>query len=350
MLHKSSSRGPSKPHSSKLAKTPMVQSEKSGPALQKNGLQVRRWTTRRHGTKVKRCREFWGAPRKTRNNSGFCTLGAHSSDMNQTYVILVKSTNSIKSKSSLTFDDKLNPNKNIPKMLRPLLQKKTTMTYLNQGQQGCIIQVQDNALGPIVLKVGFLEDIQGLLKESRTSTLLRQLDPLHLRFAYSLNTVNTTSEFLERAYPGFKHAFSTCLELSDHPESIHRMLQGIPVGLSVSRMRLLVPLQNNRLQRAQVLYLQESIQMLVHHGIVHNDIHADNIMLLPDQTLPGTSQLVPVLIDWSHSFFKQNLSPLDSQKDFTDLSNVTLQLQARAERLERASLKRKRRPSLNEFE
>lgn len=224
------------------------------------------------------------------------------------------------------------------------------MTYLNQGQQGCIIQVQDNALGPIVLKVGFLEDIQGLLKESRTSTLLRQLDPLHLRFAYSLNTVNTTSEFLERAYPGFKHAFSTCLELSDHPESIHRMLQGIPVGLSVSRMRLLVPLQNNRLQRAQVLYLQESIQMLVHHGIVHNDIHADNIMLLPDQTLPGTSQLVPVLIDWSHSFFKQNLSPLDSQKDFTDLSNVTLQLQARAERLERASLKRKRRPSLNEFE
>jgi len=190
---------------------------------------------------------------------------------------------------------------------------------LGSGKEACILEAADT-----VLKISHNEDLNAMFQESNITAALLKIDPDQERFVSCSKFVRMKLDDLDNLQVGVKGAYTRCF--------LHNHGSTLPQYVTVGRMKKLDRLEK-KLAPAQMVYLEDSIKLLASHGIVHNDIHLDNIMILTNKYIWGTSYEAPVLIDWGQAMlFGHPLTESDYignykaiDKDRNDLAQVEVQ-------------------------
>ena len=208
------------------------------------------------------------------------------------------------------------------------------MKYVNQGLGSCVLHSEGSNYVLRVTKHA-LESEETLAIQQR----LAELDPKGQRFGYSKHLETLTLSDLSAQWPEVYKAYQQCEASADHSQKTFGTNAGSPSKqVSISEMLLLHPRPAKALEKYQASYLKESLKILHLAGIVHDDIHENNIM----STANGTSSFWwPILVDWDQARFSTNAS--DFAKDAERLEETIQKINTDNQRA--AGRKPKRRQS-----
>jgi len=165
--------------------------------------------------------------------------------------------------------------------------------FLGSGEDGCVFLVTENGIQKIwkVLHGSSISD-NALVAEREVvlSDALRALDPQEKRFICSSAFMITTPNDLI-GLGGETFASFILKRLQQCAEAIRD-------SFVVQFQSVAQPVEDV-LNAYQLDYIATSVQMLHGAGIIHGDIHVNNVMLISD----GPRAKLPVLVDWSRAAF-----------------------------------------------
>jgi hypothetical protein len=187
------------------------------------------------------------------------------------------------------------------------------MYYVNQGLGSCILHTK-NSNHVLRVTKGSLETETSMAINER----LAQLDPKGQRFGYSKHLETLSLSSLSAQWPEVYEAYKQCEESADHSQRTFGANAGSPSKqVSVSEMLLLYPRPAKQLEKYQKTYLEDSLKILHSAGIIHDDIHENNIM---SSEKPESGLWWPILVDWDQAKFTS--SPTDFARDYEKLEET----------------------------